>query len=104
MKQRLKEVVRHPATIIVSVLTGLSSLTWLPVDPGILGALGATLWAHAGTLFSAGSALAFFTRMDLGPQLAWLRPVAFGIGATGAILYAAKLLDRFLDDFNDRLQ
>ncbi len=100
-KQRLKEAVTHPTTAVVSVIGAITSSVWLPIDPGILGAFGATLWAHAGTLFSAGSALTFVTR--LGTGMAWLQPIALGIGVSGAILYAAKLLDSFFDDFQERL-
>ena len=103
MNQRLKEVVTHPATLVTSGIAGLTSTLWLPIDPGILTALAATVWAHAGTLFSAGSALAFLSRGPLADSFAWVQPIALGLGASGAILYAAKLLDRFLDDFNDRL-
>ena len=103
MNMDWKEVVTHPATVITSVLTGVVSTLWLPVDPGILTALAGTLWANAGTLFTAGSTLAVFPRYGIVDGMPWLQPVAYGLLASGGILYVAKLLDRFLDDFNDRL-
>lgn len=102
MNKSLKEVVTHPATVITSVLTGVVSTLWLPVDPGILSALAGTLWANAGTLFTAGSTMAAPLRYGV-IDAPWLEPVAYGLLASGGILYVAKLLDRFLDDFNDRL-
>lgn len=103
MFKKLKEAVLHPATVTASILGTVASAMWLPVDPTMLTALGATVWAHAGTLFSAGSALAFLSRGPLAASFGWVQPIALGLGAAGAILYAAKLLDRFLDDYQDRL-
>lgn len=102
MNKSLKETVLHPATVAGSVLGGFASLLWLPLDPSVLTALLATVWSHAGTLFTAGSTLSVFTRYGMF-DAPWLQPIAFGLLGAGGVLYVAKLLDRFVDDFQDRL-
>jgi len=103
MKDTVRKLGRHPATWIVSVVGTVASTLWLPIDPTVLSALAATLWTHSGTLFSAGSALAFASRWDILGGLSWLQPIGIGVGASGALLFAARKLDSFLDDFQDRL-
>lgn len=101
--ERLKEVVTHPVTVISSAVTAVVSTLWLPIDPGVVSALAGTLWANAGTLFTAGSTLAAPLRYGV-IDAPWLQPVAYGLLAAGAILYFARLLDGFLDDFKRRLE
>jgi hypothetical protein len=103
MIESLKETVLHPVTVASSIVTAVLSTMWLPLDPGVLTALGGTLWAHSGTLFSAGSAMAFAGGWDAFSGLGWLKPIGMAIGASGALLFAAKKLDQFADDFQDRL-
>jgi len=85
----------HSWVTAVIAIVGLLSTVWNPAA-----AIVTVFWANLGTIFPAVSVVA----STLAPQLAWLDATAvqslvFVVG----VLYVAKLGDRVVDAYQDKL-
>lgn len=91
----------HPGASLVYVLGLLSQLFGIPW----LDALWMTLWANAGTAFTATSVILTQAPTTDGKlfglvPMAWATAFSYGLGA----LFVVTLLDRLYDSFKQRVQ
>lgn len=96
----LKELVRHPATLVTAVLTAAAQLFQIPLIDAFFG----VVWGQLGTIFTAMSIISFsvIPNVDLG-GLAFAGSTLQSMAIVLAVAYAGKLGYQAYDQFTDEL-
>lgn len=98
MIEKIKETIRHPLTMAMSAATVFG----FAIEPALLKALLAAIWASAGTIFTTLS-IGTFTLPKIYPTIQpWVPFLKAGL-AVAAVVYVSKLLYRIFRKFEARL-